>query len=236
MLAAVISDLHLLHWKRQLDYVESRVLVSLRERKPDVVLDAGDWEHPYIHEKIRDELGVPVVETWGNHDYFHRAWPGPHNEGSVVHLPGLVPIIRAPLWTDFKNDDPMSHIIVREGLIDSKYIEGYTTKKVLEAHREQRAFIEMAARNHPGAIILTHHAPSWRSVHEIYQNDPTSWGFVSDMDHVVEASGAKLWVHGHVHTPFDYMIGDTRVVCNPMGYPYERFDRELYDPLYIYID
>jgi hypothetical protein len=28
----------------------------------------------------------------------------------------------------------------------------------------------------------------------------------------------KLWTHGHTHEPFDYMIGTTRVVCNPRGY------------------
>ena len=27
-----------------------------------------------------------------------------------------------------------------------------------------------------------------------------------------------LWTHGHMHDPLDYMIGDTRVVCNPRGY------------------
>jgi hypothetical protein len=27
-----------------------------------------------------------------------------------------------------------------------------------------------------------------------------------------------LWTHGHMHDPFDYMIGSTRVVCNPRGY------------------
>jgi len=28
----------------------------------------------------------------------------------------------------------------------------------------------------------------------------------------------KLWVHGHTHDPYDYVIGETRVVCNPRGY------------------
>ena len=28
-------------------------------------------------------------------------------------------------------------------------------------------------------------------------------------------------VHGHIHSQQDYMIGDTRVVCNPRGYPDE---------------
>jgi hypothetical protein len=27
-----------------------------------------------------------------------------------------------------------------------------------------------------------------------------------------------LWTHGHTHEDFDYMIGTTRVVCNPRGY------------------
>ena len=28
----------------------------------------------------------------------------------------------------------------------------------------------------------------------------------------------KLWIHGHMHNRSDYMIGDTRIVCNPRGY------------------
>jgi len=28
----------------------------------------------------------------------------------------------------------------------------------------------------------------------------------------------KLWTHGHMHNASDYMIGETRVVCNPRGY------------------
>jgi hypothetical protein len=28
----------------------------------------------------------------------------------------------------------------------------------------------------------------------------------------------KLWTHGHTHEDFDYMVGSTRIVCNPRGY------------------
>ena len=28
----------------------------------------------------------------------------------------------------------------------------------------------------------------------------------------------KLWTHGHTHDVFDYVIGETRIVCNPRGY------------------
>ena len=27
-----------------------------------------------------------------------------------------------------------------------------------------------------------------------------------------------LWIHGHMHSSFDYRIGLIRVVCNPRGY------------------
>jgi hypothetical protein len=29
---------------------------------------------------------------------------------------------------------------------------------------------------------------------------------------------AVLWIHGHTHESFDYVVNGTRVVCNPRGY------------------
>jgi Icc-related predicted phosphoesterase len=43
--------------------------------------------------------------------------------------------------------------------------------------------------------------------------------FASSLDEFVVSSGAHLWIHGHTHDSFDYCIGNTRVVCNPGGYP-----------------
>ena len=40
----------------------------------------------------------------------------------------------------------------------------------------------------------------------------------SNLDEIVENSGAALWLHGHTHVSQDYWIGSTRVVCNPRGY------------------
>ena len=28
----------------------------------------------------------------------------------------------------------------------------------------------------------------------------------------------KLWTHGHMHNVSDYLVDETRVVCNPRGY------------------
>ena len=43
--------------------------------------------------------------------------------------------------------------------------------------------------------------------------------YYSDLsEFILDRPCIKLWVHGHMHDTFDYMIGSTRVVCNPRGY------------------
>lgn len=62
--------------------------------------------------------------------------------------------------------------------------------------------------------------PSSRSIHPNYANQTMLNGaFKSDLDDfIMNFSRIALWTHGHVHTPFDYMIGATRAICNPRGY------------------
>ena len=44
-------------------------------------------------------------------------------------------------------------------------------------------------------------------------------GYHSDLsEFILDRPGIKLWTHGHTHELFDYMIGSTRIVCNPRGY------------------
>jgi hypothetical protein len=42
-----------------------------------------------------------------------------------------------------------------------------------------------------------------------------------------------LWTHGHMHDPSDYVIGSTRVVCNPRGYYGHEPQAESFVPLEI---
>ena len=47
--------------------------------------------------------------------------------------------------------------------------------------------------------------------------------YASDLsDFILDQENIKYWVHGHMHDPFDYEIGQCRVVCNPRGYSNER--------------
>ena len=66
-------------------------------------------------------------------------------------------------------------------------------------------------------VVVTHHAPSMRSIAARYAEDPVSAAFGSNLNDLV--AKANLWIHGHTHTAFRYQIGgripSRGVVCNP---------------------
>ena len=57
-----------------------------------------------------------------------------------------------------------------------------------------------------------------RSVPEPRLHDSITAAYASDLEALIERTQPQLWVHGHIHTSSDYLIGRTRVVCNPRGY------------------
>ena len=69
-------------------------------------------------------------------------------------------------------------------------------------------------------VVAGHHAPSRLSTHARYADDTVmNGGYSSSLDeYMIDHPQIKLWTHGHTHHNFDYMIGSTRVVCNPRGY------------------
>lgn len=74
-------------------------------------------------------------------------------------------------------------------------------------------------------IVVGHHAPSKKSTKPQYERDiHLNGAYSSDLsEFMLDHPQIKLWTHGHTHHNFDYMIGETRIVCNPRGYiGYER--------------
>lgn len=67
-------------------------------------------------------------------------------------------------------------------------------------------------------VVVTHHAPSPRSIHPRFAGSLLNACFVSDAGHLVGANRAQWWIHGHTHDSFDYCLNGTRVICNPRGY------------------
>jgi len=71
-------------------------------------------------------------------------------------------------------------------------------------------------------IVVTHHAPSIKSVSEEHKNDLISAAFASNLEKFIKDLKPDLWLHGHIHEFSDYYIEKTRVICNPKGYPDEK--------------
>jgi hypothetical protein len=101
----------------------------------------------------------------------------------------------------------------------------------MNAHRTHHDYLF----NSGADIWVIHHLPSFQSVHEDYRNSNGNDFFATELSHWIldMAKPPKLIVHGHTHRQFDYMIGTTRVVCHPRGYPNENAWYQNYQPLIV---
>ena len=82
----------------------------------------------------------------------------------------------------------------------------------------ERAALFLRENVRPGDVVVTHHLPSWRSVHQRFAGGQLNRFFVHPLDDLVEERKPAVWVHGYTHLSCDYRLGETRVICNPHGY------------------
>lgn len=98
----------------------------------------------------------------------------------------------------------------------------FSPEDAVEEHAKMKAYIQhiVEGKWDQKFVVVGHHAPSRLSIHEKYQHDTImNGGYSSSLDEfIMDHPQIRLWTHGHTHEDFDYMIGSTRVVCNPRGY------------------
>ncbi len=110
----------------------------------------------------------------------------------------------------------------RYGYIEKDGEVEYLTPDYCEAaFRKSVRFIENICEKYQDktVVVVTHHAPSARSLDNDRIKYEISPAYASDLeDFILKHSNIKLWCHGHIHSFRDYQIGNCRVVCNPRGY------------------
>lgn len=166
--------------------------------------------------------------------------------GSNVHLLDRdevtlhgVRFLGATLWTDFELDVAQGTDVaqamrdatrglndfggaIRERQADSTSTHRFSPLDAAREHALSRAWLHERLRSPVDAsvtatVVVTHHAPSARSMDPIYEGSDLNPCFYSELAESFFQSAA-LWVHGHTHSSSDYRHHRTRVVANPRGY------------------
>lgn len=237
----IISDIHCEFWnenpKKACRIIE-HLLPPLRSDADSTLLLAGDTgshKRRNIYAAIIAHLYQRfdrIIDIPGNHFWYggtsFDVLTAPIEEKNYIFndLIHTGDVTATTLWMNYLGGNPLVEQACYQGMNDYRQTVGLTIDRVKKTHEKQLAFLRGAVK--PGSVVMTHHAPSFRSVPPIFQTSKINGGYYSDLDHVVEELKPALWVHGHIHVPCDYMIGETRVICNAAGYPGEqRHNKEL---------
>lgn len=183
-------------------------------------------------------FGKPVLYVPGNHEFYGGSLAGTIGElrklcaGSGVHLLDDdelvldgVRFLGSTLWTDFMllGAGEARAAAMREAsrfMRDFERIDLFTPETSAARFARHAAWLERKlSEGHAGpTVVITHHAPSPKSIHPRFAGSPLNACFVSDAERLVDGSRCELWIHGHTHDSFDYRLNGTRVLCNPRGY------------------
>ena len=203
---------------------------------PNVIYIMGNHEHyhgdfKYTHNELKRKLA--------HHTNLHVL------DKEVVKIDDIT-FIGGTLWTDMNKEDPLTLHGIKRMMNDFRCVKNsdkevnyksfddegkptfhtrtaiFSPEDAVEDHKKFLDYIRtiVAEKHDEKFVVVGHHTPSHLSCHPRYGSDDLmNGGYHSDLsDFILDRPQIKLWTHGHTHELFDYMIGETRVVCNPRGY------------------
>lgn len=192
-----------------------------------------------------------VIYVMGNHEFYHGKFYASidHMRNECAKFPNVylleqdtkiiddVVFVGGTLWTDMNKGDPLTmHAI--EGMMndfriirnDKREYARMSARDVATRHAKTLSYFRLMLSEHKDkkCVVVGHHSPSFQSAHDQYKNEYLmNGGYHSDLsEFILDHPQVKLWVHGHTHHPFDYVIGETRIVCNPRGYENEGYSEQ----------
>lgn len=230
----VLSDLHL-----------SLGTLAIPGNDADTVILAGDIARPRDAISWASRFAKPVLYVPGNHEFYGSSIAGTVDElkrlsagtsirvldNDEVIVQG-VRFLGTTLWTDFMlfGEGEKRAAAMQEA---QRFMRDFSRIRMGAApgapftpaasaalfHRHAAWLERKLAEPHAGAtVVITHHAPSRKSIHPRFADSLMNACFVSDLERLIDGSRARLWIHGHTHDSFDYVVNGARVLCNPRGY------------------
>ena len=203
---------------------------------PNVIYIMGNHEHYHgDFAKSYDQLKVALADL-----------PNIHVMEKEFVTFGDVTFVAGTLWTDMNKEDPSTLYGIKGYMNDYRIIEDssevvnyksfddegkptfktrpakFSPEKSVSEHKAMLKLIDDVCSGMPTEkiVVVGHHAPSKLSTKPQYENDVMVNGaYSSDLsEFILDRPQIKVWTHGHTHHTFDYMLGSTRIVCNPRGY------------------
>ena len=239
----IMSDLHFEHY---LDWGKGFVENLLKPADVDAVVLAGDIVEVANIDRITavfqwfSSRFPQVIYVPGNHEYYGSFFVDVNTRinqaaelftnvnilrtGVVLEM-GNRRIIGDTMWVPFD----LKHLAYANNWSDFTQVRGIRE----HIYKQNTLFRKWVTRVcAPGTVVVTHHAPSMKSVSAKWASSLENMFFVSDMEAIILKKKPRLWIHGHMHERFDYTIGSTRIVCNPRGYPGRPSIKE-WDPQFV---
>lgn len=229
----IVSDLH-----GNQDRWASRYLPYIHP-DADVLIIAGDSvdRNTLLTNKFiswLESIAIPIIFILGNHEYDHFL----HVDEVVKMYKKILPRFNKNLHvlendsviingyaflgcTLFTNLSPLGEAKLRNFLNSEHMPLGLTGSWWNAKFQESKEFIFSNLSN-PGqkTIVVTHCGPSYNSCNEKYYGMASNEYFFSNLDQLILDHKPTLWVHGHTHSSSDYILGSTRIICNPHGYTF----------------
>lgn len=241
----ILSDLHLEFGSGLLNFTNADIVVLAGD------VHVGTKGIEWILNTIPE---TPVIYVLGNHEYYKGAYPKTLDkirdlakntnvhvlENEMVTIENIN-FFGATLWTDFSLfGNPREYgMICQEKMNDYKKIRRYPSYSKLRSidtfqiHNQSVRWLTKSLEEKQGEfnIVITHHAPSAQSLSEEDKNKPISCAYASNLEDLIVKHQPNYWIHGHIHTPLNYTIGKTNIICNPHGYidePYNGYEKEFF--------
>ncbi len=203
-------------------------LEEMSERFQDVIYIMGNHEHYHgsVNRSI-NKIQRAIKYNGGCHNV--------HPVNNLVVPIGDVSFVCSTMWASYDKGNPMTmyeaglwmndHKLIRHGPEGEPYKRKFRPEEAYEEYLKAINFIFPAIKEEKAkgqkVCVVTHHAPSWLSVHPRFAHGEWSklnGAYASMLDEDIIDADPDVWVHGHTHDSYAYEIGQTAVVCNPRGY------------------
>jgi predicted phosphodiesterase len=234
----IFSDIHME------GYQKPDTLWRFIKPEADVAIVAGDIDARHF-EATMTEIGSKFEKVFyvlGNHEFYRKdiSWrPTPELMPSNVTLldrtceeyKGIL-FMGCTLWSDFDNQDWYVMDAAKRGINDFFCVTNserrFSPAAACAIHTQDRAYLKMMLElsKDKKKVVVTHFLPSYECIHPKWKGrstDTLNRYFSSNCDDLLEY-GADLWVFGHTHDERAGILGNTKYVCNPLGYARENPD------------